>query len=131
MAFWFTTLTIAGVVLLCNVVWAIVVRRSGYVFVTAGWFRFLLNVRFPLYVLSGFVAGIQGTWRDGLLSAFVVAAVDGWLGWWLSARILRPRLEPLPPAQIHPAALPLGIMLPFVLGPLLGGIGALLSLLWR
>jgi hypothetical protein len=131
--FWYATLAVAGIVLLLDVVSAAIIRNyyPGSVTPFSFLLPFLANARFPLYALSGFVAGLQGTWVDGVISGLVVAVIDGSVGWWLSARILKPRLTPQPRTRHLSTTIPLALLVPIVVGPLCGGTGALVSLLWR
>jgi hypothetical protein len=99
MMHWYSTLLIAGVVLLGDVATALVIRRAGgfvtgeYIAMpTAALLFLLLYGRYPLYVLSGLLASRAGTWVDGVLAGLVVAGFDGSLGWALSAAIRRHQL---------------------------------------
>lgn len=130
--YWCSTLLIAGVVLLVGVATALIIRRTdGHrTLPTLLLMGLLVYARYPLYLLSGLLAGRAGTWVDGALAGLVVASVDSSLGWALSAAILRPLLLPKPRTWFLSNGLPLAILVVITVGPLCGTLGAMIGFLW-
>lgn len=91
---------------------------------------FLMNARFLLYVLSGVVAGYHSTLGAGLLSGLVVAGLDGTLGWWLSAWIMRRMLARTSSTRTKMSTRLIAKVFTIALGSLLGGAGAWVGQLW-
>lgn len=134
MSFWLPTLAFAGIVILSDGVLALLMRRfdiSGNASqALAWWMSFLMNARFPLYVLSGVVAGYHSTVGAGFLSGLVVAGLDGTLGWLVSATIMRRMLARTAATRAKPSVRRIASMFSIAFGSLLGGVGAWVGQLW-
>jgi hypothetical protein len=128
MSFWLPTLAFAGVLILSDGVLALLMQRyddSGHATqALAWWIWFLMNARFPLYVLSGVVAGYHSTVGAGFLSGLVVAGLDGTLGWLVSAYIMRSMLARTSATRAKPSTRLIATVFSIAFGALLGGAGA-------